>query len=74
MRLPNYVDLTPEGKIVKKRHYGQRGYIENSECELMVSEDKKNPDLTQIKYYCEDDYFLTDKQVEYIILNRKKLI
>ena len=70
--LPYIVDITPDGKIVKKSYIGQEGYAENHECTL--SETRTRRGELKITYYCEDGYFLSEKQIEYIFNNRKSLI
>jgi hypothetical protein len=70
--LPKLVDLTPSGEIVSRAGIGEDGYADNFECTLSIRRTKQGN--VKIMYYCEDGYFLSEDQVEWIINNRKSLI
>jgi hypothetical protein len=67
MNLPNLVDLTPTGKLVKRANLGEEGYGENVEYHLLISVSNYT---THIEYYGEDDTLLEEKQIKKIINNR----
>jgi hypothetical protein len=66
MILPHYVDITPNGKIIKTKS----GTFEDRNCQLVISGTEQG---MLIDYYCEDDTYLTDSQVSFIIENADKL-
>ena len=67
MNLPNLIDLTPTGKLVKRANLGEEGYAENVEYHLLISVSNYT---THIEYYGEDDTLLEEKQIKKIINNR----
>ena len=64
MKLPNLIDLTPEGELVKRANIGEEGYAENVEYHLLISVSNY---ITHIEYYGEDDTYLDEKQIKKII-------
>jgi hypothetical protein len=56
MELPKSFDLTPSGKIVQSKEYGESGYIENECYELQITL-SHNGNLV-IEYYSDDDNYL----------------
>ena len=67
MNLPNLIDLTPEGKLVKRANIGEEGYAENIEYNLTISVSNH---ITHIEYYGEDDTYLEEEQIQEIIKSR----
>ena len=57
MKLPQSVDLTPQGKIVEPSELGEIGYSENVNYNLRMSTEQG---YLWIDYYGEDDTFLSD--------------
>lgn len=70
MNLPNYVDKTPNGKIVKVPNIGTENYIENVCYSLQIS---FMNNVVFIEYHGEDGSFLEDEEIEFIIKNREEL-
>jgi len=70
MLLPNYVDLKPNGRIVKSSQLGDKGYLENEMCFMVIEPTSEG---IHIEYKTENDEFLTEEQVESILINHKKL-
>jgi hypothetical protein len=66
MILPHYVDITPKGKIIKRKS----GTFEDKECQLVITGTEQG---MLIDYYCDDDTFLNEEQVSFIIKNADKL-
>jgi hypothetical protein len=66
MILPHYVYLTPKGKVVKQ----DDSTFNDNECQLTITGTKEG---ILIDYYCEDETFLNEEQVKYIIDNADKL-
>lgn len=60
MKIPSSVDKTPRGAFVRPAKIGTKGYIDNEQCMLEV---KEKSDGIVIKYYSEDDYYLTNDEV-----------
>lgn len=69
MNIPNAVDKKPNGKIVKRTNFGFKGYNENICYTLQMS---FNGEHLMIDYYGEDDSYLAEEDVEYIINNLDK--
>ena len=57
MNLPNLIDLTPEGELVKRANIGEEGYAENVEYQLVLRVSNYH---TYIEYYGEDDTYLEE--------------
>ena len=70
MRLPISVDKTDSGNIVKRANVGERGYAANTEFFLVF---QVTADGVFVEYQGEDDRFLDDEEVLFIIENRDKL-
>ena len=66
MILPHYVIITPKGKIIKTGS----GTFEDLDCQLSITGTCEG---MIIDYYCEDDTYLTDSQISFIIENADKL-
>jgi|LakMenE18May11ns_1017448.scaffolds.fasta_scaffold9613897_3 hypothetical protein len=66
MILPHNVNITPKGKIIKTGS----GTFEDLDCQLVLT---GNSDGMLIDYYCEDDYYLDEEQIKFIIKNADKL-
>jgi hypothetical protein len=66
MILPHYVDITPKGKIIKRKS----GTFEDRECQLVITGTEQG---MLVEYFCEDDTWLDESQIEFIIKNGDKL-
>jgi hypothetical protein len=66
MILPHYVYLTPKGKVVKR----DDSTFNDQECQLTITGTKEG---ILIDYYCENETFLNEEQIKFIIKNADKL-
>ena len=64
MKLPLTFDLTSKGKIVERKHIGEKGYIENIQYTLQFNIEE---DGVYISYYGEDDTFIDENRIDEII-------
>lgn len=64
-KLPSYVDLTPDGRIVRRAEIGEDGYYEN---ETYILQLEHSTDGIFVNYYGDDDNFLEAEQVREAIL------
>lgn len=69
MILPLLVDKTKDGNMVRRFEYGESGYIENVEFNLVLTPCR---DGVHISYYGEDDTWLEEEKVKYILKNIDK--
>ncbi len=70
--LPNKVDKTPEGIIVKKADIGEKGYAENIEYSLRIHPTDKG--FVIIDYYGEDESYLAKNEIDEILNKTMELI
>ena len=66
--LPKEFDLTPKGKIVKRATWGEKGYIENTEYNLII---RIENDCLALEYYGEDDTRMAISEY-FNIINKNK--
>tara|TARA_R100000742_G_C4242332_1_gene61816 strand:- start:123 stop:329 length:207 start_codon:yes stop_codon:yes gene_type:complete len=64
MKLPRTFDLTPKGKIVKRKHIGEYGYADNIQYTLQFNVQE---DGVYISYYGEDDTYIDEDRIGEII-------
>lgn len=64
--IPNAVDKQPNGKIVRRTDFGHKGYEENICYTLQMSIIGEH---LVIDYYGEDDTYLEEDEVDYILKN-----
>ena len=64
MKLPRTFDLTPKGKIVKRKHIGESGYADNIQYTLQFN---VLEDGVYISYYGEDDTYIDEDRIDEII-------
>tara|TARA_R100001530_G_C4200411_1_gene124606 strand:+ start:79 stop:285 length:207 start_codon:yes stop_codon:yes gene_type:complete len=64
MKLPITFDLTPEDKIVDRKHPGEKGYAENVQYTLQFNIQE---DGVYISYYGEDDTYLDEDKMHELI-------
>jgi hypothetical protein len=57
MTIPTRFDITPNGKIVDRAEFGEKGYGENVEYELQIQ--FPSDGIVEINYYGEDDTYLS---------------
>ena len=57
MTIPTRFDITPNGKIVDRAEFGEKGYLENVEYELQIQ--FPSDGIVEINYYGEDDTYLS---------------
>jgi hypothetical protein len=59
MTIPTRFDITPNGKIVDRAEFGEKGYLENVEYELQIQ--FPSDGIVEINYYGEDGTYLSVK-------------
>ena len=64
MRLPITFDLTPKGKIVEKKHIGEKGYAENIQYTLQFNVQENG---IYVSYYGQDDTYFDDDRISELI-------
>jgi len=64
MKLPITFDLTPKGKIVKRKNIGESGYADNIQYTLQFNVQE---DGVYISYYGEDDTYIDEDRISEII-------
>tara|TARA_Y100000385_G_C12816409_1_gene518400 strand:+ start:150 stop:362 length:213 start_codon:yes stop_codon:yes gene_type:complete len=64
MKLPISFDLTPQGKIVERKHIGESGYAENIQYNLQFNVREIG---VMISYYGEDDTYFDEDRIDELI-------
>ena len=64
MKLPISFDLTPQGKIVERKHIGEAGYAENIQYNLQFEVRETG---VIINYYGEDDTYFNYDRIDELI-------
>jgi hypothetical protein len=64
MKLPISFDLTPQGKIVERKHIGEAGYAENIQYNLQFEVRETG---VIINYYGEDDTYFDEDRIDELI-------